>query len=443
MRDLAFLAFFAAYLPLALRFPHVGAMVWAWLSFTSPDDYLFGFMAAVPLSKVVAAATVLSLAARRSGRRPYFDMVMGCMVAFALLGLDSAAQSASELPQNWDLFSKLAKIVALGLVIASVATSRERLVSLVAASALGLAFNGVDEGLKVIATGGGHHVAGLSSVGDNNGFAVAMLIALPILAFLRTAYAHPVTRAACAGAFGLCCLAVFGTYSRGGFIGLLAVLGGMVAGSRRRVRNGMALALAAAMLALAAPSDYSDRINTIGNAKDDGSFMGRVTSWKVATLIALDRPLTGGGFHAQQDKQLWALYAPKLPTMDFIRSDPADRPGLAAHSIYFEVLGDLGFPGLAAFLAMLAAGMAACGGTRRMCRGRADLRWASDLAGMLRLSMLAYMISGAALSFAYFEGIYVVLALASANRRLVSEQLSSEAAARAAGAGPMAGPCPA
>ncbi len=33
MRDLVFMAFFVAYLPLAFRYPHIGAMIWAWLSF--------------------------------------------------------------------------------------------------------------------------------------------------------------------------------------------------------------------------------------------------------------------------------------------------------------------------------------------------------------------------------------------------------------------------
>ncbi len=124
MRDLVFMAFFVAYLPAVIRFPHIGAMLWAWLSFCSPEEYLFGFMTALPLSKIVAALTLVSLLLQRDARRPYIDAAMACMLGLVLIGLVSASFSLSPLPENWYLFGKLAKIVVLAFVLTVVLNTR-------------------------------------------------------------------------------------------------------------------------------------------------------------------------------------------------------------------------------------------------------------------------------------------------------------------------------
>jgi hypothetical protein len=108
VRDLAFMAFFVAYLPAVIRYPHIGAMLWAWLSFCSPEEYLFGFMTALPLSKIVAALTIIALALQRDGRKPYVDGIVVTMIGLVLVGLVSASFSLSPLEENWYLFAPAA-----------------------------------------------------------------------------------------------------------------------------------------------------------------------------------------------------------------------------------------------------------------------------------------------------------------------------------------------
>src|SRR5947208_10492047 len=95
-------------------------------------------------------------------------------------------------------------------------------------------------------------------------------------------------------------------------------------------------------------------MDTIMTADQDESFMGRVIAWKQSTLIALDHPWFGGGFFAVQDPVLWTQYRRVFHRLDFIpTSEPAEQAVYAAHSIYFQVLGDLGFAGLIIFLSIL------------------------------------------------------------------------------------------
>jgi probable O-glycosylation ligase (exosortase A-associated) len=432
VRDLVFLMFFAVYVPLALRCPQVGTMLWAWLAFTAPGEYLFGFMGALPLSKIVAVLTVGALILHRAGRKPYMDGIMLLMLAFAALGTVSASLSVSPLSLNWELYGKVLKIIALCFVVTSIVTTRRRLQGLIFAIALGLAFNGADEGLKVLLTGGGHHVLGIAEYGDNNQFAVAMLMCMPLLLFLHKTSANPIARAGLAGALVLCGVAVVGTYSRGGFLGLVALALGLIALNRNKLRNLILVAICGVVLLQAAPASWFSRIHTIGTAEQDSSFMGRVTSWKISTLLALDRPFIGGGFHAQQDTNVWQHYVPELPSVDVVASEPPSKTGLAAHSIYFEVLGDLGFTGLFLFVGMLVLGLRCCGIIRRRAGPHPDLAWMVELGGMLRLSLIVYMVSGAALSVAYFEAFYLMLALLSVTRRLLAEELAVRAQAASA-----------
>jgi probable O-glycosylation ligase (exosortase A-associated) len=365
----------------------------------------------------------------RDGRKPYLDGIMCLLLVFLALGAVSASMAITVLPLNWELFGKVAKITALCFVVTSVVTTRRRLQGMILAIALGLAFNGADEGLKVLLTGGSHHVLGILEYGDNNQFAVAMLMCMPLLLFLYNTSANAVARAGFAGTLVLCGVAVIGTYSRGGFVGLVALALGLIALNRNKLRNLAVVAVCGIVLLQAAPSTWFSRIDTIETAGKDDSFMGRVTSWKVSTLIALDRPLIGGGFHAQQDTPVWQHYGAGLAEFDFIPSVPLNKTGVAAHSIYFEVLGDLGFSGLFIFLGMLFTALRYCGSIRKRASAYPDLAWMVDLAGMLRLSLIVYMVSGAALSVAYFEGFFLLLALLSVTRRMLRVELAHRAGA--------------
>jgi putative inorganic carbon (hco3(-)) transporter len=431
MRDLAFFGALATYLPFIVLAPHVGVMLWAWAAFFSPNDFLYGFMTVVPVSKVIAALTLLAMALGRARFWPRIDGIMLLVIVFLAQGLLSASLSATEAASNWDLFGKLAKILVLCLAVTAVIDDRHRLQSLLIAMALGLGFPGLEEGLKFLASGGGHHVIGVNTMGDNNSFALAMLMLLPILLFLRATSEARVARLGFLVVGLACTAAVIGTFSRGGFVGLVALAAGLIALNRNKLRNSVVVIAVGLALYLAAPASWFERIDTIGQAGQDESFMGRVANWKLSLILALGRPLTGGGFHAIQDHSVWLTLVPQLPDFAWWHTPPPNPEAPAAHSIYFEVLGDLGFSGLAIFLALLVAGLLACSGVRRASREVPGLAWAFELAAMIRLSLIVYMVSGAALSMAYFELVYLLLAILSVTRRLVRTECARLAAASA------------
>jgi probable O-glycosylation ligase (exosortase A-associated) len=241
-------------------------------------------------------------------------------------------------------------------------------------------------------------------------------------------------------AFALAALAnvigVIASNSRGALIGLIAVGAAAFFKSRNKAVTLVVMLVVAGVVLAIAPDRWFDRMGTIDDARDDGSFMGRVSSWKMNLLVALDRPLLGGGFSSMEDPWAWSQYVRQFNSLDWLVASPIPARPLAAHSIYFQVLGDTGFIGLLLFLALLALGFRNLHVIRKLAADREDLQWARDLALALHFSLIGYAVSGAALSLAYFEFYYLLLTMAALTRYHVETVLgvagkTKPAAARA------------
>jgi probable O-glycosylation ligase (exosortase A-associated) len=223
---------------------------------------------------------------------------------------------------------------------------------------------------------------------------------------------------------------IMGTFSRGGLIGIAGIGVYALFKSGKRVRYVLAIVPLLASAALFAPDRWSNRMDTIATANLDGSFMGRVIAWKQSTLIAMDHPVFGGGFHAVQNFEVWTHYARSFDKLSIVPSPTPDPYGPhAAHSIYFQVLGDLGFVGLVLFLGILVSSWRNATRVIRLTRERPQWRWASDLASSLQYSLIAYIVSGAALSMAYYDYMYIIFALLAVMRHMVSKLETSNVAA--------------
>src|SRR6185437_5095164 len=96
---------------------------------------------------------------------------------------------------------------------------------------------------------------------------------------------------------------------------------------------------------------------------------------------------------------------------------------IAAHSIYFEVLGDHGFIGLVLYLLMLWSTWRCAGTTRRLVRREPQLRWVGDLTSMIQVSLVSFLVAGAALSMAYYDMVYLLLGVAVSLRNIVMQSI--------------------
>ncbi len=75
--------------------------------------------------------------------------------------------------------------------------------------------------------------------------------------------------------------------------------------------------------------------------------------------------------------------------------------GRAYHSIYFEVLGELGWPGLIMFLTVIGSSFFNLIRLSRKCRRSPDLVWAADMSDAVQSGMLVFLTSGAFVGIAF------------------------------------------
>ena len=222
---------------------------------------------------------------------------------------------------------------------------------------------------------------------------------LPLTRYLQLQANRKAVRVGLGFAMGIIIIGIFGTYSRGGLVALAIVGVALFLKSRRRLTIVVALVVLGVAAYHFMPQEWIARMDTLHHAEQTDSAQTRIQSWEFATNVALHRPLIGGGFNVYESSAMWRAYGPEGATPR------------AIHSIYFRILGEQGFPGLFLFIALLAASWRKCAKVRRTSRGLPEEKWAFDLASMLQVSLLAFIVAGLATTSSYFDLSYQLVAV--------------------------------
>jgi len=206
-------------------------------------------------------------------------------------------------------------------------------------------------------------------------------------------------------------LAIIATQSRGGLLGIAAVV--TVFAWRRVKSKALLISSGSSLLVvLYLVAGISGRES--GGAAEAGideSAMGRLHAWEAAFGMALDNPFSGVGLH-----NFYHNY--------YFYSEYWDGLNHAVHSTWFGVLGETGFLGLLAFLAMLFAVIRCAQSTLRriletphhfppVMRAIAE----GNLSGIV-----GFCVSGTFLTQGFTWPLYILLAFTVALAHFVSNQ---------------------
>jgi probable O-glycosylation ligase (exosortase A-associated) len=411
MRDIAILLILFGGMLATIRWPYVGILLWTWLTLMDPHQQAFGFSRNFPVNLLIAIVTILTLMFSKENKKPPLDANLWFTSLF-LVWITINGFQAVDPAWSWPLWDRTWRIIVLGILVSITATNRTRIHALLLTMVLSLMYYGVKGGLFTLMTGGHFSVVGpeASTIGDNNQLALAILMAIPLVNYVRLHSATLWVRQAALAAMILSMISVLGSYSRGAFI----ALAGLLVVAWFRAKHKWLYPLLAAAVVIPAynfmPEKYVARISTIQDAQSDGSFQGRVTAWRVAWGYARDHFPFGAGFSGPELPQIFDRYAPGADTH-------------AAHSIYFQVLGDNGWVGLLIYLAILFLCFWNSFQLRKATKRVAEMAWIYDLVGMLQLTLFTFCVGGAALSFAYYDVLFISAGLLSALRVYVARHM--------------------
>lgn len=389
------------FLPVILYAPFTGVLVYAWYQYMAPDRISWGLVRVIPFSLMFGVAAIAGWVLFEKKRWPSFQFVIVVFLLFFLwINVTTAfALEPFEAAVKWD---RTVKVMTFSLLAMLVLTRRVRIEAFVWIFVLSVCFYALRGAWSTLTTGGGGDSvsgAATSFFGERNSFALAMLMAIPLLVFLRRHTTilppTPLLRFAVAAFIALLAIAVVGTQSRGALVAAVPLLGSFFLKSRRKALVATVGMMAVGLGLLVAPPQWYERMGTISNYESDNSAMGRIMAWRWTLDLAREHPVVGGGFRV------------------FVRHivDPLRGRWLEAHNIYFEVLGEHGYVGLALFVTLLAGCHRTLGRVAARTRDRPEYLWAHDLALMLQLSVLAYAVGGMFLSIAFHPMLYDFTAL--------------------------------
>lgn len=415
MRDLFILLVLFSTIPMVFLRPHVGILAWCWISYMNPHRLTWGFAYEFPVAMVIGVATLAAWMLSKEPKKLQINSVSGLLLAFVFwMSFANIFAMVPDLAlQKWE---QCIKILLMTFVTMILITNRERVQALVWVIVISLAFFGIKGGVFTIVKGGESWVWGppRSFIADNNALAMALVMALPLLRYLQLQTQSQWIRISLYGAAILIVFSIIGSQSRGAFLGVMIMLAFLILKSRHRMLLGLGSVVVLAVCLAFVPQSWVDRMKTIESYEEDGSANARLEVWKFALKVVQDRPIVGGGFRVSYDKDIFLRYVPDADV------------GLEKnfHSVYFEILGELGFVGLFLYVGVLIAVWRSGSRIIALTRNRPDLRWADDLARMVQVSLVGFAVAGAFQNLAYFDLYFHLIAIIFVTQLIVQKSLS-------------------
>ena len=426
IRDLIVLVLVVGSIPFALTRPWLGVLFWVAVSIAAPQWNVWGFMREFPLAQVYAIVVFTSLILAREKLRFKWRPEVGfllLLVACVNLSMLFAVNPEGAF-RKWSITMKMFLLVLAAIYALN---TRKHVELLTACLAITIGLFAAKGGLFTLATGGAYIVHGPNPTWENNGWAAATVVVIPFLVYFVMSVKARWLKWCLAATVVLATFSVLGSFSRGGFLALLAMYLFLWRKSKKKVLSIMLLLPLVAATVVFMPAKWDERMRTIESYQEDNSAMGRINAWKMLFNAANSRPLLGLGPYP---------YTPEV----FERYAPNPEDIHSAHSMYFEVLGENGYPALLFFLLMWLYTWRDASWVIRTSVGRHDLKWAASLMAMVQASLIGHFVGGAFLENAYFEPVYYLLVIVVVVRDIVERQRITEGAPvkLAPGSSPMA-----
>ena len=148
---------------------------------------------------------------------------------------------------------------------------------------------------------------------------------------------------------------------------------------------------------------WNERISTISAYQTEDSALGRILVWQWTLQFVATHP-AGGGFNSYQINEI------RFPPNAYNPEGEIAR-GKAFHSIYFEVLGEHGWPGIILFGGLVLTSLISLQNVVRRARLTPELASCRDLAFALQVSLVVLLACGLFIGVAFQPMLYYLFAL--------------------------------
>ncbi len=448
LRTLFVLAILIPWFFIAIRYRFAAVLLYVWFAAFRPQDWIWVDISSLRLSLVLGLLAFVPALLVGIWPNITHPLSLGA-IAFLILSLVSQVD-AVETTVGWYWIDYTARLILMCLLTTSIVNTRKRLIWMVAVIAGSYGFHSSKAGVNFLLTGSRYYDGLSGAYSDNNGYALAIVMILPLL--MATAqnvtmggwkgkwveWSLPWIRRGALLAIPLSVGTIVATFSRGGLLGLSVCVLVYVMFQRRRMAmlTAMAAVLIPAVIWIGLPEGYLDRMQTIRTYQqvDETSAVSRLHFWEVAVAMARARPF---GVGLRQYEEAYDRF-------DFSNGQYGEYRSV--HSSHLQVLAELGYAGAAVWAGLL--GYAAFAAFRIRQRAKRknlapDVSWfLTTYANAFLASMAGFVVGGAFIALALNDITWYVFALVAALDRLSArmcaeaDQDASEATSRVT-AGPI------
>ena len=318
---------------------------------------------------------------------------------------------------SWDfLLSSTVYIFAGALVAAVVVYNKMHDISLVVGSRVSIGRIEYDDSMLLDASG--IYALGQGQVlNDPNDLALILLFPLAF-ALARVFYRRGVFDAmVAAGMAALLIMAIVFTESRGALLGVLAVVAVLFLQRFKNLFLPALVILAIGSVLAVSALNLSSRGSLYVGGELEGSAGHRVEAWKTSINMAVANPLTGVG--AGNFNEYYRTYT------NYWRNRE-----MSPHSMWFEVLAELGFVGLGLFIAMIVSSFVVNARTLAIFESTQAPASLVSVGIGLQAALAGTCVSGTFLSQAHTWPVYVLVGLIAALYNLAQQLPVSDATRR-------------
>ncbi len=233
-----------------------------------------------------------------------------------------------------------------------------------------------------------------------NDLAYSLVILVPLAAFLATGLSR-MPRLVLLSVVMVYTAAIFVTFSRGGAVGLVAVIGLYAWRKKSVLFQGLTVFLLAAGLILA--GRFWTRSEDFSHLNGDVSFRQRWATSQAGLAMFADHPLVGVGLGCSVIA--WPLYAPE---------DLYTRTALVTHNTFIQPLAETGLAGFVPFILFVGFGLYYA---RKLALGPSG-NGLANLGTGLEISLWGFVVCGLSGPYALSWFPYILLGLVSSARRI-------------------------
>jgi len=403
LRDIVVLLFVALCIVLAMRKAWYGVLSLAIFSYLNPHAYAWGFVRELPLFQVLFLVVAFKTLITNERQSLPKDWRIPTFLILYLYFIFTTTQAYVQ-DLAWDKLWFVTKIYIPFFFTLVLINTREKLFYLIATIACSIGIIAVKGGIFAFLTGFSHRIYGppATQFFENNAFAVAVLISIPLLILLYRETANQIIKRGIMFAIPLCFASALSSWSRGALLamGVLTLI--LLWHSKRKYLVLPMLLIGIYMVVQYLPEEWFARMGTINTFQEDASAMSRVNTWIDGWYHTLEHPFTGAGFEGWR----W------VTMRDW-------------HSSFVEIFSEHGFIAFGIWISLIIGTIINLSRLPRITSGIAEMQWVANYSYMLRASLITYMAGTAFLGLSYWDLLYHLIFISVLLKQFVMDELEN------------------